>query len=179
MNMNRLILLTIISIFIITSCNNTSEQNLATENITKLETKIYGDSTINFNPKDVTDLIVAYTNFVQNYPDDSNCPVYLFKAGELSMNMNLASQAITNFSKIQRYYPESERYPYSIFLQAFVFDTQLKNEDRAREFYQKFIKEFPDHELTDDAKASIENLGKTLDEIIKSFEEKNKTTDKE
>lgn len=177
--MKKTIYLTFIFAIVLAACNNPTEQELATEKINDLETKIYGDSTINFNPKDVTDLIVAYTNFVRKFPDNEKCPVYLFKAGELAMNMNLSSQAITNFSKIQRNYPNSERYPYSIFLQAFVYDTQLKNEERAKEFYQKFINEFPNHELADDAQASIENLGKSLDEIIKSFEEKAKTEEKE
>jgi len=176
--MKNILLLTIVSLFVIAACNNPTEQELTAKKITELESKIYSDSTINFNPKDVTDLIVAYTNYVRQFPEDEICPTYLFKAGELAMNMNLSSQAISNFSKIQREYPKSERYPYSIFLQAFVYDTQLKNEEQAREFYQKFINEFPNHELTDDAQASIENLGKSLDEIIKSFEEKNKAENK-
>lgn len=177
--MKRILIITILGIFIFSACNNPSEKELATDKINNLETKIYGDSSINFNPKDVTDLVVAYTNYVRKFPEDTICPVYLFKAGELSMNLNLSSQAISNFSKIQRDYPKSERYPYSIFLTAFVYDTQLKNEEQAKEFYQKFINEFPNHELADDAQASIENLGKSLDEIIKSFEEKAKTEEKE
>lgn len=173
--MKKYIVLALFISIIFAACNNPTEQDLAIEKIENLEEKVYGDTTMNLNPKDVTDLIVAYTNYVRKYPEDEMlCPNYLFKAGELSMNMNLSTQAISNFSKIQIKYPESDRYPYSIFLQAFIYDTQLKNYERAEEFYQHFINNFPDHELTDDAKASIENLGKSLDEIIKSFEQKNK-----
>jgi len=43
---------------------------------------------------------------------------------------------------------------------------------RAKDIYTEFLKRFPKSNLADDAQASIDNLGKTPEELMKSFEHK-------
>ncbi|MCK4664825.1 MAG: tetratricopeptide repeat protein [Bacteroidales bacterium] len=155
-------------------CKNISQRDKDFQKISEMESKLFPDSNLSIDRKLVTDILIEYTNFVKHYPTDSVAANYLFKAGELAMNMNLGSQAITYFNKIQNKYPEFNKYPYCIFLQAFVYDSQLNNLEKAKEYYEFFIKKYPEHELVNDAKASIENLGKSPEEIIRSFEEKAK-----
>ena len=61
-----------------------------------------------------------------------------------------------------------------LFLQGFVYESQLHNIIRAKEAYTEFIRKYPRHQLAKDAQFSIENLGKSDEELIKMFEEKNR-----
>ncbi|MBE9469472.1 MAG: tetratricopeptide repeat protein [Bacteroidetes bacterium] len=159
----------------IVSCN--SEKSVKETEINKikdLETQIYNESTNSLNKKVVTNLLDAYSNYVKTFAEDSLAPEYLFKAGEIAMNSGMGNQSVFYFDKLRRNYPNYKKIPHCIFLQAFVYDSQLKNYDKAKEYYSLFLKKYPNHELAKDAKASIKNLGKSLDEIIKDFEKKDK-----
>ncbi|RLD62386.1 MAG: hypothetical protein DRJ01_06205 [Bacteroidetes bacterium] len=166
-------LLTALLIIGFVSCNNQkSDKNSEISKIKELETQIYNESTNSINKKAVTDLLDAYSNFVKNFANDSLAPEYLFKAGEIAMNTHMGTQSVFYFNKLQNNYPTYKKIPYCIFLQAFVYDSQLKKYDKAKEYYNLFITKYPNNELVKDAKASIKNLGKSLDEIIKEFENK-------
>ena len=56
------------------------------------------------------------------------------------------------------------------FLKAFIYDNNLKDIKKARTAYSDFIQKYPKHELTDDAMISMDNLGKTPEQIVKEFE---------
>ena len=50
----------------------------------------------------------------------------------------------------------------------------MKNLQKAGDAYREFLRKYPNHPLAKDAKTSLDNLGKPLDEIIKEFEAKHK-----
>ena len=147
-----------------------SVKDTETDKIKKLETQIYNDSTHSINYKVVTKLIDAYSHYANEFSEDSLAPEYLYKAGEIAMNTGMGNQSVFYLNKLQNNYPKYKKIPYCIFLQAFIYDSQLKNYDKAKEYYNLFITKYPNHELVKDAKASIKNLGKSLNEIIKGFE---------
>lgn len=152
-----------------------SEKSVKETEISKikgLESQIYNDSTHSINHKVVIKLIDAYSHYASEFSDDSLAPKYLFKAGEIAMNTHMGTQSVFYFNKLQNNYPTYKKIPYCIFLQAFVYDSQLKKYDKAKEYYNLFITKYPNNELVKDAKISIKNLGKSLDEIVKEFEEK-------
>ena len=70
-------------------------------------------------------------------------------------------------------YPNSAKASESIFLCAFIYDTYLQKYDDARRYYKMFLKKYPNHPLAKDAQISLDNLGKTPDELVKEFESKN------
>ncbi|MCK5823327.1 MAG: tetratricopeptide repeat protein, partial [Bacteroidales bacterium] len=155
-------LILIIALLIIgfVSCDSKkSDKNSEINKIKKLETQIYNESTNAINKKAVTDLLDAYSNYVKKFANDSLAPEYLFKAAEIAMNTGLGSQSVFYFDKLQKNYPKYKKIPHCIFLQAFVYDSQLKNYEKAKEYYNLFITKYPNHELVKDAKASIKNLG--------------------
>lgn len=159
------------------SCSNNNSGTISVEDgiekVNALEAKIYSDSAFVLDRDLAVEAVSAYIEFAEAYPEHENTPDYYFKAGEISMNMMLASQAIMYFNKVENQYNTYEKAPYSIFLQAFIYETQLNNLEKAKEYYQKYIDKYPDHEFAKDAKLSIENLGVPLDELIRKFEENN------
>ncbi len=92
----------------------------------------------------------------------------------LFRSIKATNKALFYFNKLQNNFPDYKNTPYSVFLQAFLYESQMNDTAKAREYYNLFISKYPNHNLVKDAKASINMLGKDLNEIIKEFEAKNK-----
>lgn len=119
-------------------------------------------------------LISLYADFAKNYPDDKDIPDYLFKAGEISSAIKQSNQAINFFKEVCAKFPEDKKAKHALFLQGFVYETQLKDYAKAKEAYEQVIAKYPNDKMADDAKASIQYLGKSDEELIREFEKKNK-----
>lgn len=143
------------------------------DHITKLEKSLYED-TVAMDREKATELMEAYAMFASKHADHENSPEYIFKAGELAMGLNQTLNAIKYFSISYGRYPNFEKRPYALFLKAFVLENQAKDLEQATQTYETFIEEFPDHVMVDDAKYSIQNMGKTPEELIREFEAKQK-----
>jgi len=115
-------------------------------------------------------MIQAYENFVEAYPQDSLTPEYLYKSSEIAMNLQMAGRAIEGFQKILDNYPDFDKRAFCIFLQAFIYENQMQQYDTAKQLYQEFLEKYPSHDLAEDAMVSIQNMGKSLEELIKSWE---------
>jgi TolA-binding protein len=113
-------------------------------------------------------------DYANKYHDDSSTVVFLFKAANISMNINKAKLAIDLFDRILKDYSTFSKAADCLFLKAFVYDDKLKDYNKAREAYEAFLKKYPTHEFAESAKASINNLGKTSDQLIREFEAKQK-----
>lgn len=169
------ILLLLIGISVIFACTETKNKSDYLENINKLENNMYTD-TVSFeiDTKIAKNLINAYDSFATDFPKDSLAPDYLFKSAEISRALSNPDKSIENYNKVINDYKDYKRMPYCIFLKAFVYENQLNDIIKAKKYYTKFVDNYPDHDFADDAKVLIENLGKSPEELIKSFEEKNK-----
>ncbi|PCH93292.1 MAG: hypothetical protein COB85_07320 [Bacteroidetes bacterium] len=155
--------------FLLISC---SSKEGAVDTITQLESKLYSDNQTVFD-RDVADnLVTNYRDYVASYPDDEKSPLYLFKAGEVSMGMESTDNALACYRQVYTDYPDFSKAATAMFLEGFVFETQSKALVKAQKSYREFMDKYPDHTLADDAKFSLKNLGKSDEEIIREFEEK-------
>ena len=147
----------------------TIEQDI--KNIRSLEdVRFVGTGHYRLDPKVTNKLIDAYVAFSNKHPKDSLVPVFLYNAGECARGLGKSELAVDLFKRVYEDYPQYEKAPFSLFLQGFIYENELKNLSKARKCYNKFIEEYPSHAFLDDAKASIENLGKSPEELIKSFQ---------
>ncbi len=167
---NTFLLFVIISL-LISSCAK-SPRDEANDKIIAIEKQLTEDTSMVLDKAVALDLTQQYANFAENFPADTLAPHYLFKAGEMAMNLSMGSKSIMYFNKIVKQYSGYKKMPEAIFLMAFVYENQMNNEKMATQLYQQFMDDYPNHILYKDAKASIDNMGKSLEELIKSFEEK-------
>jgi len=116
-------------------------------------------------------LMEAYGAFSERFKNRENADEYLFKAGEIAMGANLTVEAIRYLTTLYDEYPRYKNRAYGLFLLGFVQENQANNLDEAKRIYEQFLVEFPGHEMADDAKASISNLGKSPEQIIREFEQ--------
>jgi len=162
-------------VFFIASCSGpenkktVSKQDIQ-DSISVFEKALFNPEVKKINKSKVLKIINFYTEYAERYPDDSLSPVYLFKASDVSMNLYRPSETIKILDTILIRYPDYEKTPTALFLKAFIYEDQVKNYDRARKYYQMFIDKYPDNEFADDAQMSLDNLGKSPEELIKSFE---------
>lgn len=157
-----------LTVSLLIACSSPQEKKEA--QIKTLEDELFSDETTIDKIK-ADDLIEAYISFTDEYPDDPKAAGQLFKAADMSMNMNKPHQAIQLFNRILKDYPDFEKAPQSLFLKGYVFENNLNDLESAKRVYTEFLEKYPDDDFADDAEVSIKNLGKTPEELIREFEE--------
>jgi outer membrane protein assembly factor BamD (BamD/ComL family) len=89
---------------------------------------------------------------------------YFGKASQYMEQQNW-TEAEANFLALLKEYPDGMFADRALFMVGYINNNHLKNLDRAREYYTKFIEKYPNHELVTAAKYELENLGKDPDEL--------------
>ena len=107
-------------------------------------------------------------------PGDSTSAETLFKAGIYLKSREEYTKAIATWGLIVGYYPESSLAPDALFQQAVTFDNDLKDKENAKRYYDKFLQMYPAHQLATEVKNLQALTDKSDEEIIKSFQKKNK-----
>lgn len=125
------------------------------------------------NKFQVEKLINSYETFSNDFPEDSLAPVYLFKAGEYSRSLGKGKEAIAYYERTLKKYPNIKDAPYCFFLEGYVYENLIRDTSNARKKYEEFLRKYPTHELVQSVKFSLDNLGKSEEEIIKGFEKSN------
>lgn len=149
---------------------DTFEERVA--DIDKHSAILFSDS-LNFNPESANNLLAAYEEYIKHHSFEADSKDYQFKAGELAKALNKPHIAIKHFNDLLERDPKHEKAPLSLFYKAMIIGDMLHEDELAKTTYQEFIDKYPDHPFVESAKASIELQGKSLDEIVAGFEEKN------
>jgi len=147
--------------------NKLNLNNLLAE-IEKREKVLQSSETL--KKEDAVLLMEAYVAFSERFTNRENADEYLFKAGEIAMGQEMTVASIRYLTRLYDEFPRYEKRAYGLFLLGFVQENYSGNLDEAKRVYELFLTEFPNHEMADDAKASIKNLGKSPEEIIREFE---------
>jgi outer membrane protein assembly factor BamD (BamD/ComL family) len=157
---------------IIYSCQTEPRSDLEAQ-INDVEKQLFETKNGVINKKEAANIIHLYTKYVNDYPEDEKSPQYLFKAADVSINSFHSDATIELFDRIITEYPHFEKTPQALFLKAFTYENYLMNLDSARVSYLLFLDKYPNHNFANDAQVSLNNLGKSPEEIIKSFNQSN------
>lgn len=120
------------------------------------------------------EIIGKYVYFTNTFPKDSLSPEFLFKASEVAVSIGQYHNAINYLQRIESEYLNYNKYALVLYYTAVVYDTMMHNTIKAEEYYTRFIENYPEHYLAEDASALLLNLGKDDFEMIRAFEEQNK-----
>ncbi|HOY30941.1 MAG TPA: tetratricopeptide repeat protein [Bacteroidales bacterium] len=162
----------VLIVFLVTSCTQSKEKMV--KEITAMEKALFsGNNTIPDKTK-VNEMVALYKKFADQHPKDSLSPVYLYKAANLQMNNSQNEDAVALLDILIKNYNDFSKLPEVYFLKAFIFENNIKNIKKAREAYTDFLQKYPKHDLADDAMISIDNLGKTPEQMVMEFEAKMK-----
>lgn len=103
-------------------------------------------------------------------PDAPESPEQLYKAGEIARSISDFQKALSIYSTIENYFPQYEKAPKALFMQAFTYAEDLGDAEKARELYEAFIAKYPEDDFVDDAQILLETLGKSDEEIFQQLE---------
>jgi TolA-binding protein len=176
--MNKLLVIVSISLVLFASCdsvrNSFIEKNANyTDSISQYENLLFAKGNTSIKVNDAIKLAGFYRNFAINNKKDSLAADYLFKSADIFMNMNKANDAIESFNMILEEYPEYKKAPSVLFLKAFIYEDQLDDLANAEKYYKIFLEKYPNSDFADDAEISLNNLGKTPEQLIEEFEKMN------
>jgi tetratricopeptide (TPR) repeat protein len=121
---------------------------------------------------EIKDLVHDYEAYAEAYPDDTAGARFLFKAAEFYRYMRKPDKAIETYRRVYNNYPSFETRPYALFLQGFIFENELGKIDSARAIYKSFLTNYPNDPLSKDVRITLDNLGKSPEQLIKEFEQK-------
>ena len=175
--MKKYIISSLLILCFVWSCSESPKENtMSVEDrlalIEQIENESFGQNG-EFNKTKALGLVNNYAIFAKENPEDERSASFLFKAGDISMGLENAELAISYFDQVINEYPDFEKVPYCMFLKGFVYENNLKDLDNASSAYREFIKEYPDHDMTEAAKFSLQNLGKSPEQLIREFEDQN------
>jgi len=182
--MKKFILISFASLMLF-ACGNGNENKADEAKMTKEKYQAQIDSIeAKLHAKPEMDMATAgtaislYADYTKNFPDDPKTPEYLFKAGEISSSIKQGPQAIEFFNQAYTKYPNFDKAPYALFLQGFIYESQLNDTAKAKKIYNQVIEKYPNERVAEDAKASIQNMGKTDEELLREFEKMNQENNK-
>ncbi len=166
--------LVVASIFIFSCTNNESnskvDDSVSLSQIENLENELFNSEIVNLNTEKALQLGKLYVEYASEYPNDTLAPEFLYKTADISMNVGRPQLTIVLFEKIIDNYPNYKNIPTIMFLMGYVYENQLNDYEKARNYYIDFLDKYPDSDFADDATISLNNLGKSPEEMIKEFE---------
>src|SRR5439155_7962189 len=114
----------------------------------------------------------AYKKYAGQYPDDSSSAIYLYKAADLAHGVKRNREAIDLYRQFITKYPNHTKTASAIFLEAFIYDSELRNKDSAKILYKEFLEKYPNHTLASSVKASLDQIetGMSDEDLVKMFE---------
>ncbi len=162
------IILSLVSV--IAACKSGKEK--LQETISVNEQKLFADSSGILNNSVAGEVLKSYQEFAEKYPGDSMAVGYLFKGADLANGLRKHKEAIDLYGQFRERFPDHGKAAAALFLQAFIYDNQIHDKEKAKQLYAEFIERYPNHELAPSAKASLDQIimGLTDEELIKLFE---------
>lgn len=119
-------------------------------------------------------LINGYLNYVKNYPEDSLCATYLYRAADVYANTKRCIESIKTYDRLIAEYPDNVLVESAYFLKGIVFSQTCLNKEKAAEAFTLFIEKYPNSNLCDQAHTLlIMDTMKDEMDLIRQFEQKN------
>lgn len=162
--------------FFFTSCKNSGENAASSmAKIEEIESKMKAlPAGTKMDAKMIDEAITAYEAFAKGSPKNEKAPDYLMKAAELQKNQMKLKEAIAIYDNIMSQFPNSPKAPAAMFMKGFMLENDLKDPEAAKVIYNEFLAKYPQHELADDVTFSLNNIGKTPEQIIEELQAKQK-----
>ena len=161
--MLRSILSILVLTLLIVACNTTTDKD------------IYDLAQQKYTDENYPETLQEYERLIKEFPETQYRAKALFEIGKLyhgevvkslTKEQNL-NKGINYYKKVYNEFPDSAYAPNSLFMIGFILANELQELDSARFYYNKFIASYPDNEMVLSAKAEIENLGVSAEEILK------------
>jgi tetratricopeptide (TPR) repeat protein len=114
-------------------------------------------------------ILLRYRDYISMNPRDSISAEYLFKAADLSLGVGNPEGSITHIDRLITDFPNFRKAPEMMLFKGFVYEVHLNQHANAVKAYQAMISRYPNHRLTNDARAAIDNLSLSEEELLEKL----------
>jgi len=119
-----------------------------------------------FDRESALKLVQGYQDYYNQNTNDTLSGEFLFRAASMSVSLKKPQQAINQLSTYYDVYKTASRRPEALYLIGFIYDNELKNAEKAKEYYNRVIEVFPESMWAEQAKGALNFVGLTDEEII-------------
>ncbi len=170
------IILFLLTFMVFQSCSNTNSSEVdkeqLVEEIKQLEDTLKANVALTIDQNLAKDLIRKNVLYAETFPEDELSPAYLFRAGNVAIGIGSFKEAVGFFEIIHQKYLNYNRAPEALFLEGFTYENHLKDLENAKKCYNDFLKKYPENQLAEQVRVVLENIGKSPEELVKSFQQK-------
>lgn len=145
------------------------EVNPVHEQIREIGREIFADPDKGFNRLIAQEFVTATSNFAMLNPTDSIAPNFLIDAATIARNMGSTDKTLEFFRWVYQKFPNHPKASDAMFYEAFTYDSDLKDFEKAKVAYNAFINQNPKHSFVEQAQIMLSNLGKTDEELLESL----------
>lgn len=151
------------------SCGEKKETTAdAQSRIRAMEDSVF--ESLTFDKRKAQALVDVYKAYANANPGDTVSAEYLFRAANVAKSMHEGEEGLRLYERIILEYPSWRRLPDVYYLKAFTIDSELGRKGEAYTAYQDVIGRFPDHPFAKDARAMMDNLQYSDEELIQRFQ---------
>ena len=104
------------------------------------------------------------TKFEKKFPRDPRTPEVVLAHAMALEGEKRYDEAIGTFKRLMEKYPQSPEAYKGMFLLGYMYYEDMKDNNKAVEVFNSFIKTYPDSELVTSAKVLVENIGLPVEE---------------
>ena len=144
------------------------------QEISELRKQLEKAQDVNKDKEAAEGFIEKCKSYVQQFPEDSLSANLLFQAADVSRGLGNFGPSIQMWGQVWRKYEQYEKAPDALFLQGFVYDSDLKDAVNAKRYYQKFLERYPEHELAAQVQQLLSVIGQSPEDLIRQFEKNNR-----
>ncbi|UCE18294.1 MAG: tetratricopeptide repeat protein [Gemmatimonadota bacterium] len=149
-----------------TEAHEAGEIDKAVKNYQKLVEK-YPDSELTLKARFMSSYLSSDTTEKDVSAADLAYQEHFFNEAQQLQIDGKFEEAVTYYQKFLAEYPENEKYAYKAqFMIGFIYNESLKDTAMARQAFKKVLADYPENDLSDDARWMIENLDKGPEDII-------------
>lgn len=158
----RLHSLFIYGLFVLTSCSTLTDEELWLK-VESAKANGNWDSTMQ-----------VCQRIIVEYPNSNYAAWARFGLAESYRFKNQPREALDNYKLYYSQNPDKQPSALSLFLIGYIYSNNLQMRDSAKYFYEKFLLQFPHHDLVPSVKFELETLGMTPDEALKLQQQSDK-----
>ena len=103
---------------------------------------------------------------IRDFPQGRYAAWARFALAESYRFKNQPREALDNYKLFHEQYSEMQPVALSLFLTGYIYNNNLQMLDSAKYYYEKFLVQFPNHDLTPTVKYELESLGKTPQDAL-------------
>lgn len=111
-------------------------------------------------------LLVSYANYANKCAGDTLVPEFLFRRADVLRGQGKIRQAIKEFKGIHDGYPNFDKKATCAFLTAFLYETELNDDEMAEKLYLQVVELYPDSHEAEVASIALQFIGETPEELL-------------